>query len=174
MKELITVSSSGVRGEVYIFLKDNLLFSLQGEQVEKIEKDILEDEGSLKQYILEEYGEVVEDILQQKEYYGKIVNLADFDYYSNLYKISLYNYDDIFYYVLADYEEEALEILVGHLVDEGETGHLMTLEEVEEDYPGEDENFVYVDCSSYIKKEDIDSFSYYLNPEHLFIKKIEL
>ena len=172
MKNYINASYSDLRGEVYVFIKDTQLFILHGGQVTNITEDTLTDNDLLRDYVVDEYGDVIADLMAEKDYYGKIVNDADIDHYNNLYKVSLHNYDNEYFYVMADSEDEALEILVGSLADNEETGHLYTLNEIEKDFSEEEieNNFIYIDCSEHTSSEE---HIFYLDAEHTNIEQID-
>ena len=132
-----------------------------GKIVEAIELD--KDEDEIKDMILDIFGYELDDLIGSTEYYNKVVNPNDSDYYDKVFKISLYNYDNIFFYILGNCEQDALDILIDLLESKGETGHLNKIIELEKDYSEEEiENSFVVAGNS----------CYYINSEHLFIKEI--
>ena len=94
----------------------------------------------------------------------KAINLNDRKYSNNLYKISLYNYSSNYDLVYANCEQDALDILVDHLEEIKENGHIYTYEQLLNYGMTEleiDNN--YVSCGNY---------SHYVNVEHLNIIEI--
>lgn len=61
-----------------------------------------------------------------------VVNPSDKEYFDSCFKISLYNYDNTFYFVFQDNAQEALDTLVDWLEEKGYTGYFLTEEEVRE------------------------------------------
>lgn len=174
-KDYFSYSYSPRRDELYIFDRavDKQLFSIQFSDdqekspehtnlLEELKEENL-DEDSIKDLILNLYTEELQDILGEQEYYDKIINTEDFNYFDNVYKVSLHNYDDIYYYILATDEQEALDMLVDDLEKKNETGHLIQRIDALKDYSEEEINNIFVTAGNHCLL---------VNAEHLFIRKI--
>ncbi len=96
--------------------------------------------------------------------FKKAINTNDRKYFNNLYKISLYNYSDNYYLVYANCEQDALDILVDHLEEIKENGHIYTYEQLLNYGMTELEiDTNYVSCGNYCN---------YVSIEHLQIEQI--
>ena len=60
----------------------------------------------------------------------EIVNDSDYQYFDSAYKVSVHNYDNQWYGVYANCEQDALDEVVDYLESQGKTGVFYTHEEV--------------------------------------------
>lgn len=62
----------------------------------------------------------------------EVINKHDFEYFNNAYKVSVYNYDGMFYGVYASDDQHALDIVVDWLEQEGKDGLFYNDDEIAE------------------------------------------
>lgn len=113
------------------------------------------------------------DIMKNDARYRQIINPTEKVWCDNLYKVSIgYPYPFMIHLVFAYDEGDALERLTGFLTDKGDSCYLSKKQELLDSDYSEDEidnQFIYVDCSSYCEKRD--NYVYYIESSSLTIEK---
>lgn len=172
-KEYLGFSYSRRKQELYIYdrakdkqifschLNDDLDYSRCKDIVDKIESDQSED--VIKDLIIKEFSEELSNLIQSTEYYNKIINPQDLDFADKIFKISLNNYNNAFYYIISDCEQDALDALVDYLESKRETGYLAQMSELINFYTEEEIENSFITAGNHC---------FLINSEHLCIKEM--
>ncbi|MFW5962544.1 MAG: hypothetical protein ACOCQR_02910 [bacterium] len=188
MKDIVNyfaVSYSPLRKELYVYsvLSDRQIFSIQLEEImddaaiSEFENNVIDDVETdnpiLEAYIVDNYHEMLLDLLDE-EGLQETVNIKDAHYYNNLYKIQLGQMFTNTFFVFANHEQQALEILVAFLIETNTEQALMTKREAfdEVEYLEEDidEMYIYIDASEYMSTNN--DHIRYIQPQDVYLEKL--